>query len=218
MNQVVLKNLVKKLPKLLFGFMVCGLGLSLTIKAGVGMSSWSTFTAGLVNVTGIPFGKLTQIIGFAIIIITIPLKVYPGIGTILNMIFLGFFIDFFKDSGYIIQPENFTLQILMCLIGLVIFLIGCYIYISCGLGAGPRDGLMIAMIKITGKNVSIVKPSIEITVLIIGAILGSAIGVGTVLVAVLGGKILDIIFKFMKFDPKALEQQNLYELSKLLFA
>lgn len=217
LNVNALSRILIKFPKLFAGFLFCALGVTLMLTAGIGMNPWGTFTSGLVNVTGLSFGRLSQLIGFTIILGTLFMRIYPGIGTVLNMFFIGFFIDLIKSSGYITQPGSFPTQMIMCLTGLTVFSIGVYLYISCGLGAGPRDGLMLALIRITGKSVSIIKPAIEITVIVLGILLGGPIGIGTVLVALLGGKFLDVIFDAMKFDPKEKKQQNLVDLAQLLF-
>ena len=214
----VLLDIFIKLPKLFTGFIFASIGITLMITAGIGMNPWGTFTSGLVNITGLSFGRLSQLIGFIIILGSLPIKSFPGIGTLLNMIFIGVFIDFFKSSGFFIQPNSILLQLLMCITGLTILSLGIYTYISCGLGAGPRDGLMLALMRITGKSVTIIKPIIEITVILIGFALGGPIGFGTVIVAILGGKFLSIIFNVMKFDPEDNKQQNLVELSRSLFS
>lgn len=205
--------IIKKLPKLFFGFLLCALGINLMLTAGIGLNPWGTFTSGLESITHLSFGKLSQLIGLLIIVLTLPLKIVPGIGTILNMIFIGMFIDLFKSLNFMVQPSTFILQLIMCIVGLSILSYGIYMYISCGLGAGPRDGLMLALIKITGKNATVIKPTIEITVTILGLILGGPLGIGTILVALIGGKFLDIIFTMNSYDPKATEHKNLLHLS-----
>lgn len=206
-------TIIKKLPKLFIGFALCALGITLMLTADIGLNPWGTFTSGLKSITHLSFGRLSQLIGFSIIILTIPLKVVPGVGTVLNMIFIGMFIDIFKSLSFMIQPSTFILQLFMCLVGLIVFSYGVYMYISCGLGAGPRDGLMLALIKITGKTATVIKPAIEITVTALGLLLGGPLGIGTVLVAFLGGKILDMIFTMKDYDPKATEHKNLVHLS-----
>lgn len=210
---IVFSSIIKKLPKLFIGFVLCSLGITLMLTANIGLNPWGTFTSGLVSITHLSFGRLSQLIGLSIIVLTIPLKVVPGVGTILNMIFIGLFIDLFKSFGFLVQPSTFFTQLLMCLVGLVIFSYGVYMYISCGLGAGPRDGLMLSLIKITGKSATVIRPAIEVTVTFLGFILGGPLGIGTVLVALLGGKILDVIFTLHHYDPKSTEHKNLMHLS-----
>lgn len=214
LNLTVLSKTILKLPKLFLGFILSSFGITLMLTAGTGVNPWGTFTSGLVNITGMSFGNLSQLIGLTIILITLPLKIFPGIGTVLNMIFIGLFIDFFKSSGLLVQPNHLTLQLLMCILGLITLSFGIYVYISCGLGAGPRDGLMLALIKISGKSITVIKTLLEISVVIIGISLGGVMGVGTVLIALLGGKFLNFTFTKLNFDPMAIKHQNLSDFFK----
>ncbi len=206
-----IKHVLFKLPKLFIGFILASIGIALMVEAGIGMSPWGTLQAGLEGVTDISYGKVTQLVGLSIIVSTMFMKVYPGVGTVLNIAFIGFFIDTIRGLEVIPLVTSFPEQLLMCLVGMVIFSFGIYYYLSCGLGAGPRDGLMIALIKITGKTPTVIKPMIELTVLGVGVIIGGPLGVGTVVIALFGGKILDMVFGFYKFDPKTIKQQNLAE-------
>lgn len=217
-KKMLFKDIITRLPRLLIGLVLCSLGITLLLTAGIGLNPWGTFTAGLVNITGLSFGRLSQLIGLTIIVLTIPLKVVPGVGTILNMIFIGMLIDIFKTLSFMTQPSVFVLQLLMCIIGLGILSVGIYTYMSSGLGAGPRDGLMLALIKITGQNATVIKPIIEVTVTIIGILLGGPLGIGTVIVALLGGKFLDAVFNFMNYDPKATQHQNVLDITRILLA
>ncbi|PLX33881.1 MAG: hypothetical protein C0604_02740 [Clostridiales bacterium] len=89
-------------------------------------------------------------------------------------------------------------------------------YLSCGLGAGPRDGLMIALMNLTGKRVTVIKTSIEVTVTVLGIIMGGPLGIGTIMVALLGGRILDSVFTFFKYDPKEKSQMNFIGLYRFI--
>lgn len=204
-------KILLRLPRLFWGFTLCAIGIRFLITADLGMNPWGTFTAGLVNITGLSFGRLSQLIGLIIIVLTLPIKSFPGIGTILNMIFIGFFIDLFAHLPFMVTPDHFILKLVMCFVGLIILSYGIYMYLSCGLGAGPRDGLMIALIKITRSNATVIKPAIEITVTVIGIILGGPLGIGTFIVALLGGKFLDYFFFRFQYDPKINKQDTLVD-------
>lgn len=208
----VMYEVIRKLPKLFAGFVLAALGISLMVDAGIGVSPWATLQAGLESISGISYGRVTQLVGLVIIVSTFFMKVYPGVGTVLNVASIGFLIDRIRGLGMIPDLNSFPAQLVMCFIGLVIFSFGIYLYLSCGLGAGPRDGLMLALIKLTGKPATIIKPVIELTVLVAGVMLGGPFGAGTLMIALLGGRILDMVFDMFKFDPKGHEQQNLVEL------
>lgn len=203
-------------PKLILGLFLCGFGIVTMLQSNIGLDPWGTLNAGLVIVTPVTFGQWSQIIGLGIIFATFFMEVVPGIATLLNIGLIGVFMDVILAADNLRTPENLLFQMLMNLAGLVTFCFGVYLYLSCDLGAGPRDGLMIALMKITGRSVTVIKTSIEVTVTLLGVFLGGPLGIGTILVALLGGKILDAIFRFMNFDPKEQKQINLLETFQLL--
>lgn len=211
LNTAELKRTLLILPKLTVGLFLCALGIVTMLLSDIGLNPWGTLNAGLVNVSPLSFGQWSQIIGLAIILFTFLLKVVPGIATLLNMYLIGLFMDWILDSGLMPTPGLLPLQILMNLAGLLVFSIGVTVYLSCGLGAGPRDGLMIALIRLTGKSVTVIKTSIEITVTAAGVLLGGPLGIGTVLVALLGGRVQDWVFQRAGFDPRLEKQVNLLE-------
>ena len=206
MNLLSLTKTIKNLPKLLFGFIIISLGTNMTIDANLGLNPWGTFHQGVSNITSLTFGEVSQITGIIIIAFSLFIKIYPGIGTILNMFFIGFFVDFFDKMRFLPMPESILMKSLYLVIGTLMFNYGIYVYLSCELGAGPRDGLLVGLVKLTGISVSVMRPMIEVTILIIGIFLGGAYGLGTVLNAFGGGYILNCIFKFHKFNPKEIKQ------------
>lgn len=206
MNLLSLTKTIKNLPKLLFGFIIISLGTNMTIDANLGLNPWGTFHQGVSNITSLTFGEVSQITGIIIIAFSLFIKIYPGIGTILNMFFIGFFVDFFDKMRFLPMPESILMKSLYLVIGTLMFNYGIYVYLSCELGAGPRDGLLVGLVKLTGISVSVMRPMIEVTILIIGIFLGGAYGIGTVLNAFGGGYILNSIFKFHKFNPKEIKQ------------
>ena len=211
-----LNKILKQIPKLMIGFFVIATGIVFMLQANLGMNPWGTLHMGIVNQIGITFGRASQLTGLIIIVLSLFIRVYPGVATILNMYFIGFFVDMIKGSGYIPVFDHLGLQVIELLLGLFFFSYGLYIYLSCGLGAGPRDGLMVGLIRITGLSATYIKPALEITVIAMGFLLGGKVGIGTAVVAILGGYILDGIFHFHQFDPKSKRQLNLYDHYKSL--
>ncbi|WP_432664150.1 membrane protein [Wukongibacter baidiensis] len=214
-NKGLLLEDIKKIPGLLLSFVICAYGIAQMKNIGIGMSSWATLNLGIAVKTGIDYGKASQLVGLGIILFSLSLKIYPGIGTILNMYFIGLFVDFIDKYKLTIVPENSILKIGALFLGLTIFSYGIYSYLKFELGAGPRDGLMVGVIKITGISVRYVKPAIEITVLLIGFLLGGTVGAGTVIVTFCGGYILDKIFKWKNFNPKKTNQRKLSDYIKV---
>lgn len=207
-KKLVLED-IKKIPGLLFAFLFCAYGIAQMKNLNIGMHSWATLNLGITNITDLKFGFISQLVGLTIILISLLLKIYPGIGTLLNMYFIGLFIDIIDKYHLTLVPENYFLKFFLLFLGLGIFSYGIYSYLHYELGAGPRDGLMIGLVKTTKISVKYIKPSIELTVLIIGVLLGGTVGLGTIIVTFSGGYILDLMFKWKKFNPKETNQRKI---------
>jgi len=212
MNFIALKKVIINLPKLMLGFMIIAIGINLTIYADMGLNPWGTFHQGISRITHLTFGIVTQLTGIFIIVMSLFIKIHPGIGTILNMFFIGFLVDIFDAMKIIPHSESLAIRIIYLLIGTFLFNYGIYIYMSCALGAGPRDGLLVGLVKLTGISVSFMRPIIEVTIVLTGILLGGSYGIGTLLNAFGGGYILNTVFKFYKFNPKEVKQMKISDL------
>ncbi len=207
-KQLILKDL-KKTPQQILAYFIIGLSLNWIKSINLGMNAWSTFNQGITHQTGIPFGTASQIVSVAIILLSIFMKIYPGYATILNAIFIGFFINLGESYHLYYISDNIFINIVLIIVSLLLFNIGIYLYLSCNAGAGPRDGLMIGLVKITGKSVTVVKTSIEATVFIIGWLLGGTVGIGTVITTLLGGYTLDKTFEFFNYSSHKVNHTNI---------
>lgn len=212
MNKRSLMHIWNRLPKLILGFIIIAIGTNLTLYANLGLNPWGTFHQGVTNITGLTFGVVSQLTGLLIILLSLTIKIYPGIGTLFNMYFIGLFIDIIDRLNFIPASDNLFVRIVYLLLGTLLLNYGIYVYISCLLGAGPRDGLLVGLVKITGISVSAVRPAIEITILIIGILMGGTYGIGTIINAIGGGYILNTIFKFHGFNPKQSKQMVITDL------
>ncbi len=197
--------------KLMIGLFICSVGQTLFLYCDLGMNPWNVFHQGLSIHLPITIGQASQIVGFIIILICMFFKIFPGVATILNMYFIGFFTDVIINSNILSTPQSFIGKIIMCLGGVVVLSIGMYMYMSQELGAGPRDGLMLALTQRTRFKVGFIRNAMEITVLIIGIILGGKFGIATVLSSLLAGPVLQTVFKIFKRNPKELKQENLMD-------
>lgn len=208
-NKEMIIEDVKKIPGLILGFFICAYGIAQIKVLNFGMAPWDTLILGIASKTGMEFGKVTQIIGLVIILFSITIKIYPGIGTILNMTFVGFFVDLISKLNILLVPENLIFKLLALFYGLLVLNYGLCSYLKYELGAGPRDGLMVGLVKITGLDVKYVRTGIEAIVLVVGFLLGGTVGIGTVISTLSGGYILDRIFQWRKFDAKTTCQKKL---------
>ena len=174
-------------PKFLTSFYLCvgliifGLGEGLLIVSSSGASPWSVLAQGLFLNIGFSVGLITIFISIAVLLLWLPLKQKPGIGTILNALIIGLMID--ACIRYVPTPENYFNQVLLGAIAVFTVGLGGGIYLVANLGAGPRDGLMIGLQKKTNLPIALVRGVLEITVMSIGWYLGGTVGVGTLLFA-----------------------------------
>ena len=175
---------------LFFGLAIFGLGDSLLVQGNVGNAPWTVFAQGLSLKTGFPLGISTFLISVAVLLIWIPLKERPGFGTLSNIVLIATFIQI----GTSIFPLQHSLAagITFDLLGIALVGIGSSLYITCGLGPGPRDGAMTGIHQATGVRVGRVRLGIEVTVVIIGWLMGGTVGVGTLLFALLIGESIAI--------------------------
>ena len=179
------------------------------------MSAWGVFQVGLVNVIGLTFGQATQIVGLGVLVLGWAMGFPPGIGTVSNMIFIGYFIDKIIGWGIVPQYSNFVLQMVLLFAGMAMIGVASYFYLRPKLGAGPRDGLMIGLVQKLDKPVSTVRAWIEITVLTVGIAMGGPIGIGTVITAFTIGYFIQFAFKIGKYDRNS-KHMDLYDLVKYL--
>lgn len=194
---------INSVLRLIVGLFVYALGIIVTIQADLGLTPWNTFHQGIALHTGITLGQAISGVGLIIIIFNIIMKENVGLGTIMNMCLIGTFVDIISKVGIIPKSQSLLTGILMLIIGMFIIAIASWLYIGSGLGAGPRDGMMVSLVKITGKPVGVVRGSIEILVLIVGFVLGGKVGIGTPIMAFLIGPIVQITFKAVGFDVKS---------------
>lgn len=204
-------NLIKKtglgFSRLFLGYFVCALGMVMTINANIGLAPWDVLHQGISNVTGLTIGRANIILGFLIIILDVFLGADIGWGTIFNMMFIGLFVDFIMFNNLIPIFNSFFPSLLMMLLGILVLGYGLFIYIGAGYGAGPRDGLMVALHQRTNKSIRFVKNSVEILALTIGYVLRGSVGVGTAIMAVAGGYFFEFAFKTVNFNISAVEHR-----------
>jgi uncharacterized membrane protein YczE len=174
-------------PKLLtffylnLGLVLFGLGESLLIASNAGVSPWTVLAQGIARKTDWSIGFSTMIISFGILLLWIPLKRKPGMGTILNALIIAFMIDFSLE--YLPYPQTLFWQLVQAASGVLIVGIASGIYLTANLGAGPRDGLMTGLQAVTRMPIANIRIAIEVTVVTIGWYLGGVVGFGTLIFA-----------------------------------
>ena len=166
----------RRLVRCLVGLALFAIGISLQMNANIGAPPWDVFHQGVAKQTEISIGRIIVMTGFALLLLWIPLKQKPGLGTILNALEIGLVADIALEI--IPEPNNMFIRIIMVVVGIVTVAIGTGLYIGSALGPGPRDGLMTGLAK-RGIPIRIGRTAIEVTVLIIGRILGGQVGIAT---------------------------------------
>ena len=170
---------------LIVGLIIFGAGDAVLISARLGNTPWTVLAEGIAENLGWSIGESTFFVSFMVLLLWIPLKEKPGIGTILNAILIAATIEILLPI--LPTPEAFSLQIIQVLVGIVLVAIGSGLYLTANLGPGPRDGTMTGLTKVTGIPIGRIRSAIEIFVIAIGWALGGKFGIGTILFAILIG-------------------------------
>ena len=166
---------------LVFGLFLFGLGESLLITSSAGVAPYTVLAQGISNLSGWSIGLSTFVISIFVLLMWIPLKQKPGMGTILNAFIIALTIEF--SVFYLPYPETYPMQILQVVVGVLIIGIGSGFYLIANLGAGPRDGLMIGLQKKTNLPIYSIRTIIEVSVVIVGWLMGGVVGLGTAIFA-----------------------------------
>jgi len=193
------RSLPFRLMTLFAGLFVYGLGVALTVHAGIGIAPWDVFAQGIAVQTGFSFGISTVLVSVLVLLCWIPLKVKPGFGTVANALFIGLFADFWL----LILPElnSYWQQLGIFALGLVVVAIATGLYISSRFGSGPRDGLNQGAANALDKPFWLVRTAIEASVLSAGWLMGGQVREGTLIFALSIGYLVQVSMKLFKI-PK----------------
>jgi uncharacterized membrane protein YczE len=198
---------VERITRCVFGLVLFGIGISLLIEAELGAAPWDVFHTGISELTGISTGWIIIITGVLLLLLWIPLRERPGLGTVLNAVVIGLVVDLTRPI--LDTTDWLPLRSVMMIAGVVIIAIGSGFYIGAGLGPGPRDGLMTGLSKrqFAGRHVSIrsARTFVEVVVLIVGVALGGAIGVGTAVFTFGIGPLVQIFLPRLTTSPTVSE-------------
>jgi uncharacterized membrane protein YczE len=175
------KPKIKTLLFLIFGLFLFGLGETLLLASGGGVSPWTVLAEGISIYSSYSIGFCTFVVSVSVLLLWIPLKQKPGIGTLLNALIIALVFDY--TLPYLPNPTDYEFKILQIIIGVLIVGLGSGFYLIANLGPGPRDGLMTGVQKVTGKPIALVRSTIEIIVVFFGWLLGGTVGLGTIIFA-----------------------------------
>lgn len=170
--------ILPRLPGLLVGLVVFGLGIALMAQAGLGLGPWEAFHQGIARLTGQELGTVSIVVGIPILALWWPLGQRPGIGTVLNVALIGSSTN--VAIALIPHPIEPVAQLAMMLAGVVVIGIGSGLYLGADLGPGPRDGVMTGLHRRFGWSIRRSRTTIELSVLAVGFVLGGSVGFGTI--------------------------------------
>lgn len=180
----------RRVLQLLIGLVLYGAGCALTVEAGLGVDPWTVFAQGLSVHTGIGIGWITNLIGFFVLLLWIPLRQKPGVGTVANILIVGTSMQLV--IGVVPPVSGIVAQAGVLLAGILLVAVASGLYIGARFGPGPRDGLMTGMNARLGWPIWVCRAAVEVSVLAVGWLLGGTVGIGTVLFAVLIGPLVHI--------------------------
>ena len=189
-NPMSTRPRLSTLSILLVGEFLFGLGDAFLIVAGVGNTPWTVLAEGIATVIGWSIGKATFLVSAAVLLLWIPIREVPGIGTLLNAIIIAATIELTVDR--IPASDDILVSFLQVCLGILLIGIGSAMYLTANLGPGPRDGWMTGLQRVTGVPIGRVRLTIEISVLVIGVLLGGTFGYGTVLFAFAIGPVVAV--------------------------
>ena len=183
-------RLPRRLVQLFVGLALYGFSMGLLVRSTLGLDPWDVLHEGIAKRTDLSFGEVVIVVGVLVLLLWIPLRQMPGLGTIANAVVVGVATD--VTLGLVEAPSALAPRTAFLVSGVVLNALAGALYIGAQLGPGPRDGLMTGLVRRTGWSVRLVRTGLEVTVLTVGFLLGGTVGLGTVLYAVAIGPLLQV--------------------------
>jgi uncharacterized membrane protein YczE len=183
-------RLGRRLPQLYVGLVAYGVSLALMYRGDLGLAPWDVLHSGLIQHLPITIGQAVVLMSFVVLLLWIPLREIPGIGTVSNALVVGFSAD--ATLALLEKPDAMVLRVGLMVGGILLCGLATALYIGAQLGRGPRDGLMTGLARRTGRSIRLVRTGLEVTVVIVGVLLGGTVGLGTVLYALAIGPLTQL--------------------------
>ncbi len=180
----------RRLVQLFVGLTLYGVSMAMMLRAGLGLDPWDVFHYGVATHLPLSFGTVVIIVGALVLLLWIPLRQWPGLGTVANVFVIGLATD--AALAVLTAPTSLPLRVVLLGAGIVLNGLAGALYIGSQFGPGPRDGLMTGLVRRTGRSLRLVRTSLELTVLAVGFALGGTVGIGTILYALLIGPTVQV--------------------------
>jgi uncharacterized membrane protein YczE len=192
-------RLGRRLPQLYVGLVAYGVSLAMMVRGDLGLAPWDVLHSGLIRYVPITLGQAVVVMSFVVLLLWIPLREKPGLGTISNALVVGFSAD--ATLALLDSPDSMALRIALMVGGIVLCGLASAMYIGAQFGRGPRDGLMTGLARRSGRSLRLVRTGIEVTVVVIGLLLGGTLGLGTVLYALAIGPLTQLWLPAWTIQP-----------------
>jgi len=213
-----MKTLLKNSLKLILGYAILGFSIAMSYNSNMGLAPWNVLNDGFANLLPITIGQASMAVGVVIIALDILMKEPIGFGSLFNILCIGPMSDFFIGCGLIPSAETAPMNIILLVLSIPVNAIGLYFYMSAGMGNGPRDTLMVAVTKRTKFPVGLCRNGLEAVALLSGWLLGGKVGIGTVILVIFSGPVMQYIFKLFKFDVKKVNNQTFIQTIRMVSA
>ncbi len=192
-------RLPRRIFQLVTGLAAFALGEALIVRAALGVIPWDVLHQGLVHQLGLTIGQWSILVGVVVLLLWVPLRERPGVGTVVNVLSIGLFLDLFLSL--LTAPNALWLRVAYLAVGIVLNGLATAAYIGARLGPGPRDGLMTGLVRRTGGSVRVVRTAIEVGVVVVGWLLGGNLGIGTVVFALAIGPVIHLSLPVLTVRP-----------------
>jgi uncharacterized membrane protein YczE len=187
------------LIQLYVGLALYGASSALLVQAGLGLEPWNVLHQGLAELTGLTIGVVSIIVGAAVLLLWIPLRQRPGLGTVSNVFAVGIAMD--GTLALVPEAHSLAVRVSLLLLGILLNGVATGLYIAARFGPGPRDGLMTGLHQRTGRSIRLMRTAVEVAVVVTGFTLGGSIGVGTLLYAVTIGPLAQVFLRVFAVHP-----------------
>jgi uncharacterized membrane protein YczE len=194
-------RLGRRLPQLVVGLLLYGASLAMMVRGALGLAPWDVLHSGFIRHVPMTIGQAVVLLSFVVLLLWIPLREKPGIGTVANAVLVGLAAD--ATLAVLAEPDSVVLRVGLLVGGLVLNGLATALYIGSQLGRGPRDGLMTGLARRTGLSLRLVRTALEVTVVVIGLLLGGALGLGTVVYALAIGPLAQLMLPWWTVEVAA---------------
>lgn len=198
LGQLRAGRLGRRLPQLFIGLVLYGVSLALMVRGDIGLAPWDVLHSGLIRYVPLTLGQAVVVMSFVVLLLWIPLREKPGLGTVANAFVVGFSAD--AALVFLDRPDALWARITLLVAGVVLNALATGLYIGSQFGRGPRDGLMTGLARRTGWSLRLVRTGLEVTVVAIGFALGGVVGVGTVIYALAIGPLAQLMLPWCLVD------------------